>query len=144
MRTLLNVVWLLVSGLELALAYALAGVLAAVLIITFPLAIPAFRLAGYAIWPFGRVVVRRRGAGAGSVLLNVVWFVIAGWWLAIAHLIVAALLTITIIGIPFAVATLKMLPLALAPYGKDVVDAEVARRSRELEVLHAVERPARR
>lgn len=144
MRILLNVIWLLVSGLELAVAYALAGVLAAVLVITFPLAIPAFRLAGYAVWPFGRVVVRRPGAGAGSTLLNVVWFVIAGWWLAIAHLVVAALLTITIIGIPFAVATLKMLPLALAPYGKDVVDAEVARQSRELEVLHTVERPAAR
>lgn len=91
MRTILNVVWLLVSGLELALAYALAGVLSAVLTVTFPLAIP-----------------------------------------------------VTIIGIPFAVATLKMLPLALAPYGKDVVDAERARASRELEVLHEVRRPAGR
>ncbi len=140
MRTLLNVVWLVVSGLELALAYALAGVLAAVLIVTFPLAVPAFRLAGYALWPFGRAVVRRPDAGAGSVLLNLVWFVIAGWWLAIAHLVVAVLLTVTIIGIPFAIATIKMLPLALAPYGKDVVDAEAARRDPGMDVLHRVER----
>lgn len=142
MRTLLNVIWLLVSGIELALAYAVAGVLAVVLIVTFPLAIPAFRLAGYAVWPFGRAVVRRAGAGAGSTLLNVVWFLIAGWWLAIAHVVIAALLAITIIGIPFAIATIKMLPLALAPYGKDVVDADRAHRQGDLEVLHRVERPA--
>lgn len=142
MRTLLNIVWLVVSGLELALAYALAGVLAAVLIVTFPLAVPAFRLAGYALWPFGRAVVRRPGAGAGSVLLNVAWFVVAGWWLAIAHVVVAAVLAVTIIGIPFAVATIKMLPLALAPYGKDVVDASVARRDPGMDVVHRVERPA--
>lgn len=141
MRIVLNVIWLVVSGLELAIAYALAGVLAAVLIVTFPLAVPAFRLAGYALWPFGRAVVRRPGAGTGSVLLNVLWFVVAGWWLAIAHLVVAVLLTITIIGIPFAVATLKMLPLAIAPYGKDVVDASTARRHDDRDVLHHVERP---
>lgn len=141
MRTLVNVIWLLVSGLELALAYALAGLLSVVLIITFPLAVPAFRLAGYALWPFGRVVVRRRGAGAGSALLNVLWFLIAGWWLAIAHVVVAVLLAITIIGIPFAIATLKMLPLAVAPYGKEVVDADRAHRDANLQVLHQVERP---
>lgn len=139
MRTILNIVWLVVSGVELAIAYALAGVLSAVLIITFPLAVPAFRLAGYALWPFGRAVVRKPGAGAGSVLLNVVWFLIAGWWLAVAHAVVAVLLALTVIGIPFAVATLKMLPLALAPYGKDVVPAEVARRRPDLDVLHRVE-----
>lgn len=144
MRTLLNVIWLLVSGIELALAYAVAGVLAVVLIVTFPLAVPAFRLAGYAVWPFGRAVVRRSGAGAGSTLLNVVWFLVAGWWLAIAHVVVAALLAITIIGIPFAIATVKMLPLALAPYGKDVVDADRAHAQGDLEVLHRVERPAGR
>lgn len=141
MRTLLNIIWLVVSGLELALAYALAGVLAAVLIVTFPLAIPAFRLAGYALWPFGRAVVRQPDAGAGSVLLNVAWFVIAGWWLAIAHVVVAVVLAVTIIGIPFAVATIKMLPLALAPYGKDVLDADAARRDPRVDVLHRVERP---
>lgn len=142
MRTLLDVSWLVVSGLELALVYALAGVLAAVLIVTFPLVVPAFRLAGYALWPFGRAVVRRPGAGAGSVLLNVAWFVIAGWWLAIAHVVVAVLLAATIIGIPFAVATITMLPLALAPYGKNVVDAEAAGRDPGMDVLHRVQRPS--
>lgn len=142
MRFLLNVIWLLVSGLELALAYAIAGILAVVLIVTFPLAIPAFRLAGYALWPFGRAVIRRPEAGTGSTLMNVVWFVIAGWWLAIAHVVVAALLAITIIGIPFAVATLKMLPLALAPYGKDVVSQRTAHDADDLELLHQVDRPA--
>lgn len=136
---MLNIIWLLVSGLELAVAYALAGILCVIFVVTIPLAVPAFRLAGYALWPFGRAVVRRPGAGAGSVLLNVVWFLIAGWWLAIAHLVVAALLTVTVIGIPFAVATVKMLPLALAPYGKDVVDLQTARQADDV-VLHRVER----
>lgn len=142
MRTLLNIVWVIVSGFELAVAYALAGILAVLAIVTFPLAVPAFRLAGYALWPFGRAVVRRRSAGAGSALMNVVWFVVAGWWLAIAHLVVAVLLAVTIIGIPFAVANLKMLPLAVAPYGKDVVDLRAARRADDLVLLHQVDRPA--
>lgn len=141
MRIVLNVIWFLVSGLELAIAYALAGILSVVLVVTIPLAVPAFRLAGYALWPFGRAVVRRPGAGAGSTLLNVVWFLIAGWWLTLAHLAVALLLAITIIGIPFAIATLKMVPLALAPYGKDVVDIDRARHATDLELVHRVERP---
>ncbi|MDX1619931.1 MAG: YccF domain-containing protein [Nitriliruptorales bacterium] len=127
MRVLLNIIWFLVAGLELAIAYAIAGLLALVFIITIPLAWPAFRLAGYAVWPFGRVVVEDPDAGAGALLMNIVWFLIAGWWLALAHVIVAIVLAITIIGIPFAIAVFKMAKLALAPYGKDVMDADHAR-----------------
>ncbi len=140
MRILLNIIWLLVSGIELAIAYAIAGLVALVFIVTIPLAVPAFRLAGYALWPFGRVVVERPGAGSGALLMNIVWFLVAGWWLVLAHLIVAFLLAITIIGIPFAVAVVKMSKLALAPFGKDVMDL---RRARERDVVVAQEPPPR-
>ncbi|MDX1659289.1 MAG: YccF domain-containing protein [Nitriliruptorales bacterium] len=129
MRILLNIIWLLVSGLELAIAYAIAGLLAVVFIVTIPLAVPAFRLAGYALWPFGRAVVDRPDSGGGALLMNIVWFVVAGWWLVLAHLVVALLLAITIIGIPFAIAVFKMSKLALAPYGKDILDLHQARQS---------------
>lgn len=140
MRVLLNIIWLLVAGLELALAYAVAGLLALVLIITIPLAVPAFRLAGYALWPFGRVVVEKPEAGGGALLMNVVWFVVAGWWLVLAHLLVALVLALTIIGIPFAVAAVKMSKLALAPYGKDVMEL---RHAREQDVVVVQEPPSR-
>lgn len=140
MRTLLNIIWLVVSGLELALAYAFAGVVAAVFIITIPLAVPAFRLAGYALWPFGRVVVDRRGAGGGALLMNIVWFVVAGWWLVLIHLVVAFVLALTVVGIPFAVAVVKMSRLALAPYGKDVM---TLRHARERDVVVVQEPPGR-
>lgn len=126
MRTIGNLLWLLFSGIEMALAYLFAALLSVVFIVTFPLAVPAVRLAGFALWPFGRVVVRRPGSGAGSVLGNVVWFIVAGWWLALLHVLFGLLLAITIIGIPFTVVHLKLAGLALSPYGKDVVEARFA------------------
>lgn len=126
MRIVGNLLWLLFSGIEMAIAYVIAGVLAIVFIVTIPLATPAFRLAGYTLWPFGRVVVRQPDAGAGSAVGNLVWFVIAGWWLALLHVMLAALLAVTIIGIPFAVANLKLAGLALTPYGKDIVEPRAA------------------
>jgi len=126
-RVIGNLLWLVLSGIEMAFAYVVAGLLSIVLIVTIPLTAPAFRLAGYALWPFGRVVVRRPGAGAGSAIGNVVWFLVAGWWLALLHLVFALLLALTIIGIPFAVVHVKLAGLALTPYGKDVVEAHTAR-----------------
>ncbi|MBW3619998.1 MAG: YccF domain-containing protein [Actinobacteria bacterium] len=126
MRILLNLIWLIVAGVELAIGYAVAALLAVVFVVTIPLAVPALRLAGYALWPFGRVVVEDPGAGAGSFLMNVVWFLVAGWWLFLGHLLVGLLLCLTIIGIPFGIAVFKMGRLAVAPYGKDVVDAGAA------------------
>jgi uncharacterized membrane protein YccF (DUF307 family) len=125
-RVIGNVLWLVLGGIEMAILYLLAGVVAAVLIVTIPLVVPAFRLAGYTLWPFGRVVVRQQGAGAGSAVGNVVWFLLVGWWLALGHLVFAVLNAITIIGIPFAVAHVKLAGLALRPYGKDVVDRRFA------------------
>jgi uncharacterized membrane protein YccF (DUF307 family) len=125
-RVVGNLLWLVLSGIEMAIAYVVAGVLSLLFIVTIPLAVPAFRLAGYSLWPFGRVVVRRESAGAGSTIGNVIWFLVAGWWLALLHLLFGFLLAITIVGIPFALVHLKLARLALVPYGKDVVEARFA------------------
>lgn len=121
MRLLLNLIWLFFGGLWLAVGYFLAGVLMCILIVTIPFGIASLRMASYALWPFGRAVVRQPGAGTGSALMNVLWFVLAGWWLALGHVVTAALQAITIIGIPLAVANLKMLPVTLVPFGKEIV-----------------------
>ena len=121
MRTLLNIIWLVLSGFWLALGYAFAGLIMCILIITIPFGIQAFKLAGYVLWPFGRTVVKRPGAGAGSTIGNVIWFVLAGWWLAVEHLITAVALAVTIIGIPFAIANVKLVVAAVAPFGREIV-----------------------
>ncbi len=122
MRTVLNIVWLVLAGVWLAIGYVLAGIVSAVLIITIPFAVQSFKLAGYALWPFGRMVVHRPDRDVAlSLVGNVIWFVVAGFWLALFHLLTAVLLALTIIGIPLAVADLKMAGLALAPFGKQVV-----------------------
>jgi len=120
-RTVLNVIWLLLAGLELAIAYALAGLICCILIVTIPWGIASFRIAGYVLWPFGREVTRRADAGLGSALGNIVWFVFAGWWLAIGHVVTAFLLAITIIGLPLAWANLKLIPITLTPLGRQIV-----------------------
>ncbi|MDQ4021182.1 MAG: YccF domain-containing protein [Actinomycetota bacterium] len=126
MRTIGNILWFLLAGWWLALLYAVAGVLAFLLIITIPFGIASFRLAGYALWPFGRRVVVQRGAGVPSVIGNIVWIVLFGWELFFAHVIAGLLLIMTIIGIPFGLASLKLSVLALVPLGTRVVDAHSA------------------
>ena len=121
MRTLLNIIWFVFGGLWLALGYALAGVVFCILIVTIPLGVASFRMARYALWPFGRAVVPKESAGAGAVILNVVWILLAGWWLVIMHVTTAIAQAITIIGIPLAIANLKMVPISLVPYGKRIV-----------------------
>jgi uncharacterized membrane protein YccF (DUF307 family) len=96
-------------------------VLLCIPIITIPWAIAAFRIAGFALWPFGRTIVAKPSAGVGSFIGNVIWFVLAGWWLVIAHVVSAVALAVTIIGIPLALADLKLIPISLAPLGKDIV-----------------------
>jgi uncharacterized membrane protein YccF (DUF307 family) len=126
MRTIGNVLWFLLAGWWLALAYAVAGVLACVLIVTIPFGIASFRLAGYALWPFGRRVVVHRGAGVPSVLGDIVWIVLFGWELFLAHIVAGLLLMITIVGIPFGIASIKLSVLALVPLGTRVVDSDTA------------------
>src|ERR1700728_1110189 len=99
-RTLLNVLWLLLSGLWLALGYAVAGIVMCALIITIPFGVASFRLATFVLWPFGRTLVRRPDAGAPSTLANVLWFLLIGLWMAIAHLVLGFFLCLTAIGIP--------------------------------------------
>ena len=122
MRTLLNLIWLIFGGLWLALGYFFFGVLACILVITIPFGVASFRMAAYALWPFGKTIVRKPGAGAGSALGNVIWFLVAGLWLAIGHLLTAAAQAVTIIGIPLAIANVKMIPVTCVPLGKEIVD----------------------
>lgn len=121
MRTLLNIIWLLFGGIWLWLGYLLAGVIACVFMVTIPAGLACFRIAQYVLWPFGRSVVPLPNAGAGSALMNVVWFLIAGLWLAMGHVVTAATQAVTIIGIPLALANLKMIPVTCFPFGKTVV-----------------------
>jgi uncharacterized membrane protein YccF (DUF307 family) len=124
MRTVLNVIWLLLCGIWLAIGYVLAGVVCCILIVTIPFGLASFRIANFALWPFGRELVRRSDAGVASAIGNVIWFVFAGWWLAIAHVVTAVALAITIIGIPLAVANLKLIPVSLVPLGRVIVDTD--------------------
>ena len=121
MRTIGNILWFVLAGLWLAIGYAVAGLLAFVLIVTIPFGIASFRLAAYVIWPFGRTTTWRRSAGIWSAIGNVVWVIFFGWWLALGHLVTGLLLMVTIIGIPFGVACWKMIPLSLTPLGREIV-----------------------
>lgn len=121
MRTLLNIIWFFFSGLWLWLAYMLAGVICCVLIVTIPWGIASFRMANYAVWPFGREVIDRPRTGVFTLLGNVIWIVFAGWWLALAHIATGLALCATIIGIPMGIANFKLLPVSLMPLGKQIV-----------------------
>ena len=87
MRFLLNIIWLVLCGFWMALAYVITGIIACIFIITIPFGIASFRIAGFALWPFGRTMVNKPGAGAPSFIGNVIWFIFAGLWLAIGHLV---------------------------------------------------------
>jgi uncharacterized membrane protein YccF (DUF307 family) len=120
-RTLLNVIWLVLSGFWLALGYAVAGLVMFLLIITIPFGIASFRLAAYVLWPFGRTVVRRPDAGGASTIGNILWFILVGLWMAIAHIVLGIALCLTLIGIPLGLANFKLAAVAIAPLGKDIV-----------------------
>lgn len=122
MKTLLNIIWLVLSGFWLFLGYMLAGVICCILIITIPWGIASFRIGRYALWPFGKTVINRPTSGVLSFLGNVVWVIVAGIWLAIGHITSGIALCITIIGIPMGIANFKMVPVSLAPLGKEIVD----------------------
>lgn len=121
---MLNIVWLVFAGLWLAISYALAGILMFILIITIPFGFASFRLAAYALWPLGRTIVRKPSAGAGSAIGNVLWFLLAGVWIAIGHLLTSVALAVSIIGIPLVWPNIKLAVVALMPLGKEIVSRD--------------------
>jgi uncharacterized membrane protein YccF (DUF307 family) len=135
MTLILNLLWFIFGGFIAGLAWIFAGLLLVITIVGIPWARAAFNIASFSFWPFGRVAVDRRmvtgrediGTGPLGFLGNIVWFVLAGWWLAIAHLGAALVLAITIIGIPFAFQHLKLAVLAVAPIGQEIVPAGLPR-----------------
>ena len=129
MRVLLNLIWFVLAGLWMGIGYAFAALLMFILIITIPpFGVAALRIGIFALWPFGKTVIRRADAGAGSAIGNVLWFVLAGWWLILLHLITGVLLCLTIIGIPLGLANFKLIPVTLRPFGRDIVSIEEAER----------------
>jgi uncharacterized membrane protein YccF (DUF307 family) len=129
MSLILNLLWFLLGGFWMGLAWVLAGIVMIVTIVGIPWARAAFNVASFSAWPFGRVAVDRRaltgrddiGTGALGVVGNVLWFIMAGWWLALGHLVMAVACAVTIIGIPFAVQHVKLALLAIAPIGQEIV-----------------------
>ena len=121
MRTILNILWFIFgSGFLLALAYAFAGILCFIFIVTIPFGIASFRLARYALWPFGYTITEKPSSGIASTIANVVWLIIAGWWLALMHVVTGIAQCLTIIGIPFGIANFKLVPAALWPLGREI------------------------
>jgi uncharacterized membrane protein YccF (DUF307 family) len=127
MRLILNIIWLVLAGFWMAIAYLLAAIVCFILIITIPFGIAALRIAGFALWPFGRTLVRKPGAGVASGIGNIIWLILFGWWLALGHLITGIALCITIIGIPLGLANFKLIPVSLLPLGREVVSIDEAR-----------------
>ncbi|GAB2651025.1 YccF domain-containing protein [Saccharopolyspora gloriosae] len=124
MQLLLNVIWLIFGGLWLALGYVVAGLVLGITIIGIPFAIASFRMANFALWPFGRRLVDEPGAGAFSSIGNVLWLLLAGWWLALGHIVTGIAQCVTIIGIPLGIANFKLIPVSLFPMGKQIIDSD--------------------
>lgn len=125
MRTLGNIVWLVIAGLWLAIGYLAVGAVLCLTIIGIPFGMQSFKLAGFSLWPFGRVVVAVPGGDSAlGCAGNALWLVLAGWWLALAHVLTGIALCATIIGIPLGIANFKLALLALMPFGKEVVDLD--------------------
>jgi len=130
MRLLFNILWFLFGGWLSGLLWLLGGLILAVTIVGLPYTAAAWRIAGFAFWPFGKEVVSRDvitgqgdlGTGPMGFVLNLIWFLLGGWYIALSHLLIAVAEAITIIGIPFAIKDLQLAVLALAPIGKVVVE----------------------
>ena len=124
MKAILNVIWLVLCGLWMALAYTVAALICFILIITIPFGIASFRIASYVLWPFGRTIEPRRDSGAGALIGNIIWIVLFGWWLALGHLLTGVALCLTIIGIPLGLASFKIIPITLLPLGVRIVPTD--------------------
>lgn len=120
MRVLGNILWIILGGLAIAIGWALVGLILCISIIGIPLGIQAFKMAGLTLTPFGKTV--QYGGGVGSVLANILWVVLVGWWMALGYLGAGVLNCIIIIGIPFGLQSFKMAKLALWPFGAEIVN----------------------
>lgn len=127
MRLILNIIWLVFGGLWLALGYLVAALVCFLLIVTIPFGFASARIAMFALWPFGRTIVDKPGPHTGALVGNVIWILLCGLWLAIGHLLSAFAMAITIVGIPLALANLKLIPVSLMPLGKEIVPVDGAR-----------------
>jgi len=123
----LNIIWFVLAGVWLAIAYTFAALICFVLIITIPFGIAALRIARFALWPFGRTLVKRPGAGVASGIGNIVWLILCGWWLALGHLVTGVAQCLTIIGIPLGLANFKLIPVSLLPLGREIMSVDQAR-----------------
>ena len=123
-RALLNIIWLIFGGLWMAIAYVIAGIICFVLIVTIPFGIASVRIAGYVLWPFGRTIEVRRNSGVASLIGNIIWILLFGWWLALGHLLTGIAMCLTIIGIPLGLASFKIIPITLMPLGTQIIPAD--------------------
>jgi uncharacterized membrane protein YccF (DUF307 family) len=126
MRILLNIIWVIFAGIWLAVAYLFAAILCFIFIITIPFGIAALRIGVFALWPFGRTVVKKESAGVGSVIVNVLWFILGGWYLTLMHIVTGVVLCLTIIGIPLGLGNFKMIRVSLMPFGHEIVPVSQA------------------
>jgi uncharacterized membrane protein YccF (DUF307 family) len=127
-QTVGNILWLIFVGIWLAIAFVVAGIVMFILIITIPFGIQAFKLAGFALWPFGRhVEYGVRAASPLHIIGNIIWIIVGGLWLAVQCLIGGVILCITIIGIPFGIQAFKLIPIVLMPFGAEVVSDRAGR-----------------
>jgi uncharacterized membrane protein YccF (DUF307 family) len=123
-RLILNIIWFVLCGIWMAIAYTLAALICFILIITIPFGIASLRIAVFALWPFGKTVVKKPEAGVLTGVGNVLWFVFCGWWLVLGHLITGVALCLTIIGIPLGLANFKLIPVSLLPLGREIVPTD--------------------
>ena len=124
MRAILNIIWLVFEGIWMAIAYFFAGLICFILIITIPFGIASWRIANYVLWPFGRTIDRHPHAGVASLIGNIIWIILFGWWLAIGHLVFGIAICVTIIGIPLGLASFKIIPVTLVPLGVRIVPSD--------------------
>jgi uncharacterized membrane protein YccF (DUF307 family) len=124
MRAILNIIWLVFEGIWMAIAYFFVGLICFILIITIPFGIASWRIANYVLWPFGRTIDRRPNAGVASLIGNIIWIILFGWWLAIGHLVFGIAMCVTIIGIPLGLASFKIIPITLFPLGVHIVSTD--------------------
>ena len=124
MGCFMNVLWLVLGGIITALEYVVSSLLLMVTIVGIPLGMQTLKLAGLALWPFGKTVrTAERAGGCLHILMNALWILLGGIWIALSHLVFGAILCITVIGIPFGLQHFKLAGLALTPFGKDIVES---------------------